>query len=161
MKKFKQLGIIGIGFTGVEILNHTFDFIMYPLVIGLLGPIKGGTVMTVFALGLNYILILGYHKTKQDWFGFEWLALKKQEEAQTLGGKIFRLILHMGHWPAFIFLCWEDPFKAFIFVRGRKAAGFTFDKSDWFWFYLANFIGNLIWILIVVGALEAIKALIF
>lgn len=157
--KVKKISIVGAGLLGTEVVNHAFDFIMYPLAIGFFGPLKGGGIMMVLALSLNYILILGYHKTKQDWFGFEWLALKKEEESKTFLGKILCLILHFGHWPAFLFLCWEDPFKAFIFVRGRKASGFRFSKGDWFWFFLSNFIGNLIWILIISGVIEVIKGL--
>lgn len=159
--KAKKIWTIGIGILGTEMLNNGFDYIMYPLVIGFLGPIRGGIIMTIFALVLNYILILGYHKTKQDWFGFEWLALKREEEANSVSGKILRSLLRGGHWPAFVFLCWLDPFKAFIFVRGRKASGFSFDKTDWFWFFLANLIGNLIWIAMVSGVLELVKRWIF
>jgi hypothetical protein len=155
----KKLGIVAASFTVMEALNHGVDFIVYPLMIGFLGPLKGGVIMTTFWLVTNYLLIAWYHKTKQDWFGFEWLALKKEEEATTLSGKILRGALRIGHWPAFLFLCWEDPFKAFIFVRGRKASGFRFSKGDWGWFFAVNIIGNLIWILIISGAIEFIKRL--
>lgn len=153
----KKVGIIAASFTAVEVLNHVFDFVMYPLVIGFLGAVKGGAIMTILALFLNYMLVLFYNKTKQDWFGFEWLRLQRQEEAKTGSGRILRHVLHFGHWPAYVFLCWEDPFKAFVFIRGRKEVGEKFNRRDWVWFFFSNFLGNLIWILIVVGAIELIK----
>ncbi|MGB3921968.1 MAG: hypothetical protein WBL19_01630 [Minisyncoccia bacterium] len=156
----KKVGIIAVSFTVVEALNFAFDFITYPLAIGYLGATKGGAIMTVLALGLNYGLVVFYNKTNRDWFGFEWLRLQKQEEAKSGPGRILRHILHFGHWPAYVFLSWQDPFKAFVFVRGRKAVGEKFNKADWAWFFGTNLLGNLIWIVIVSGAIELIKRLI-
>ena len=99
----KKAGIIAASFTVVEVLNHAFDFIMYPLVIGFLGPWKGGAIMTILALVMNYGLVVFYNKTNRDWFGFEWLRLQKQEEAKSGSGRILRHILHFGHWPAYVF----------------------------------------------------------
>ena len=112
----KKLGAIGIGFVTVMVVNNLFDYLLYPLVIGLLGPIKGGASMMVLALGLNYALVLVYNRTKQDWFGFEWLRLQQDVKAETFTGRVLRITLRGGRWPAFVFLSWEDPFKAFIFV---------------------------------------------
>ena len=153
----KKLGAIGIGLAGVESLNHFFDFVMYPLIIGLLGSIKGGIIMMVLALGLNYGLVLVYNKTKQDWFGFEWLRL---QETKKTGLPVWQ-ILRMGRWPAFGLLSWWDPFLAFVFIRGRLPAGSKFTAADWKWFFWANFLGNLIWILLVSGAIETIRRLFF
>lgn len=161
LQVWKKLGAIGIGFMTTMVVNDTFDYVMYPLVIGLLGPIKGGAVMIILALGLNYILVVVYNRTKQDWFGFEWLRLQEEKKAETTMGRILRFALKGGRWPAFIFLSWEDPFKAFVFVRGRKTAGFKFTATDWKWFFGANLIGNLIWIVIVSGAIETVKSLFF
>lgn len=161
MKVLKKVGTFGAGIVGTMLVNDTFDYVMYPLVIGLLGPVKGGIVMTFLAIAINYILVLVYNKTKRDWFGFEWLRLQKDTGAKTVAGRVIRFALKKGHWPAFIFLSWEDPFKAFVFIRGRKPAGSRFDKTDWAWFFGANLIGNLIWILMVSGLIEAGKKLFF
>lgn len=157
----KKLGAIGTGFVAVMVVNDSFDYLLYPLVIGLMGPVKGGASMMALALGLNYVLVLVYNKTKADWFGFEWLRLEEKKNAQTVMGQILRSTMRRGRWPAFIFLSWEDPFKAFVFIRGRKPAGFRFTQTDWQWFLGANVIGNLIWILMVSGAIETIKHLFF
>ncbi len=149
----KKLAAIGSGFLAIEAMNQSFDYLLYPAVIYWLGSLKGGVVMTILAVALNYALVLGYNKTKADWFGFEWLQLQESRNAQSLLGRVMRL----GRMPAFVFLSWEDPFKAFVFMRGRQQAGMRFSRVDWKWFVLANLIGNLIWILMVSGALEVLK----
>jgi hypothetical protein len=155
----KKLGTITVGFLTIEVLNHAFDWVAYPLAIGFLGAVKGGILMTVVATLMNYGLVIIYNKTKQDWFGFEWLRLKREEHANTLEGKVLRTALRIGHWPAFAFLSWEDPFKAFVFIRGRKEPGQKFDRTDWLVFLGSNLLGNLIWILMVSGALKVVVAL--
>ena len=161
LQLWKKLAAIGTGFLGTMVLNDSFDYLMYPFMIGLLGPIRGGVIMTVLALGLNYSLVLIYNKTNADWFGFEWLRLQKDTEARTLSGRVLKFALKGGHWPAFLFLSWEDPFKAFVFVRGRLPAGAKFTAADWRLFFEANLLGNLIWITMVSGLLEIIKRVIF
>ncbi|HEY4528510.1 MAG TPA: hypothetical protein VJJ48_01645 [Candidatus Paceibacterota bacterium] len=157
LQMWKKLGAIGTGFMTTMVVNDAFDYLMYPAMIGFLGPVKGGAIMTALALGLNYILVLVYNKTKTDWFGFEWLRLQEDKQSNSFAGKVLRT----GRWPAFIFLSWEDPFKAFVFVRGRLPAGSRFTATDWKWFFGTNLIGNLVWILMVSGAIGAIKSLFF
>lgn len=152
----KKLGVVGTGFLTVEAINQSFDWILFPLVIGFFGPIKGGAVMFVIALTLNFSLILVYNKTKSDWFGFEWLR-NKEAETETRTSKIVRVALRFGRWPGFVLLSWEDPFKAFVFIRGRSSAENGFDRTDWIVFLSANLIGVLIWIIMVSGALELLK----
>ncbi len=156
MKVFnaKKLGAIGVGFLGTAIVNRLFNYLLYPAVIVLLGPLHGGAVMTVVALALNYSLVMVYEQTGQDWFGFEWLRLQKER-----GGRFLRLALKSGHWPVFIFLSCEDPFKAFVFVRGRRPAGERFTQEDWVVFWGSNLIGNVVWILIVSGGVGLFKQL--
>lgn len=157
----KKLGAIGTGFVTTWIVNDSFDYVVYPLVLGLLGPYKGGIIMTAAAFGINYVLVLVYNKTKMDWFGFEWLRLQKDSEAKTFGGRALRFALRGGRWPAFILLSWEDPFKAFVFIRGRMSAGSRFTATDWKWFFGANLVGNVIWILMVSGTIGAVRRLFF
>jgi len=149
----KKLAAIGIGFLTIEASNQAFDYLLYPAVLYWLGSVKGGIVMTSLALIMNYSLVLVYNKTKADWFGFEWWALQESQNTDTLLGRVMRL----GRMPAFVFLSWVDPFKAFVFMRGRQQAGLMFSRTDWKWFIAANLIGNLIWILMVSGALEVLK----
>lgn len=154
---WKKLGVIGTGLLVLEGVNQSFDYLVYPLVIWLLGPVKGGTVMTIAALVLNYGLVLIYNKTKEDWLGFEWLAMQEEKKLDSWVGKVIR----SGRWPAFLLLSWEDPFKGFVFMRGRKQVGWWFSPTDWKWFIVANLIGNLIWILMVSGAIGAVRHMFF
>lgn len=152
---WKKLGAIGIGLLTLEVVNQGFDYVLYPLVIYKLGPIDGGVVMIVLALVLNLSLVVLYNITKQDWLGFEWLALQEDRNVGSLVGKA----ISAGRWPAFVFLSWEDPFKAFVFVRGRKQVGWRFTLTDWQWFLGANLLGNLIWIVMVSGVIETLRYL--
>jgi len=149
----KKLAAIGIGFLTVEVSNQAFDYLLYPAVLYWLGSLRGGLVMTALAVIMNYSLVLVYNKTKADWFGFEWLELQESRNAKSLLGRVIRL----GRIPTFVFLSWVDPFKAFVFMRGRQQAGMRFNRTDWKWFILANLIGNLLWIIMVSGALEVLK----
>lgn len=150
---FKKLGAVGAGFVGTQIINDAFDYLLYPIVIGFLGSVRGGVIMTILAIVLNYIMVIIYNRTKTDWLGLEWLRLKRDEKSDSFLGRVIRA----GWWPAFVLLSWEDPFKAFVFVRGRMPAGSRFKTTDWLWFFGANFVGNLIWILMLSGAFEILK----
>lgn len=150
----KKLGAIGIGFLGTAVVNRLFNYLLYPAVIVLLGPLHGGAVMTVAALVLNYLLVVAYDQTNQDWFGFEWLRLQRER-----GNRFLRVALKGGYWPVFIVLSCEDPFKAFVFVRGRRPTGGKFTHKDWVAFGESNLIGNLFWVLVVSGGVGLFKQL--
>ncbi|MFZ2484386.1 MAG: hypothetical protein WAX80_02670 [Minisyncoccia bacterium] len=155
----KKLGALGAVVTVIEGSNQLFDYVLYPTVILWLGTIKGGIAMTVLALVMNYIIVVWYNRTQHDWFGLEWLRLQETIEAQTFFGKILRKLLYIGRWPAYIGISIYDPAYGFIFLRGRKSEGINLNRADWFWFIVSNLIGNLVWILIISGAIETIKHL--
>mgnify|MGYP003393258222 CR=1 FL=1 len=152
---WKRLGVIGTGLITLEVFNQTFDYVLYPLAIGFLGLVKGGVVMTVASLILNYSLVLVYNKTKQDWLGFEWLALQEDKKANSLLGRVIR----GGRWPAFILLSLEDPFKAFVFMRGRKQDGWRFSATYWRWFFFVNLVWYLVWAVMVSGVIEIFRVM--
>lgn len=157
----KKLGAIGTGFMTLSIVNDAFDYIAYPLTIGLMGPIKGGVLMAVAALLLNYCLVLIYNRTKQDWLGLEWLRMQEQTEATTGRGRLLRFLLRRMRWLFIAFLSWEDPFKAFVYLRGRIPIGVKFTAADWRLLFGVNLLGNLIWVVLVSGAIEVVKRVIF
>jgi len=159
LKSVKRIGTFGAIVTIIEGSNQIFDYILYPAVILWLGTVNGGVVMTILALIANYIIVVWYNRTKHDWFGLEWLHLQETIEAHTLWGKLLRLFLRLGHWPAYVGISIYDPAYGFIFLRGRKSTGFNLTTIDWWWFLVSNLIGNLVWILIVSGAIEVIKLL--
>lgn len=153
----KRLGVFGAVVTLIEAQGHLFDYIAYPAAILWLGVIKGGMLMTVISFLLSYVIIIWYNKTKQDWFGIEWLRLRSIVESKTLSGRMLSFILRLGKWPAYIAITVYDPAYGFIFLRGRQSVGFTLTKADWAWFVVTELIGNLVWILFVSGAIELIR----
>lgn len=148
----QKLAASGSWVLSVEILNWIFDYPLYAYVIFALGPVKGGVLMTVMALILNFGLVRAYAKSKYDWYGFEWLRLQEDKSGKGFIGKLLR----MGKVPAFVFLSWRDPFKAYIFARGKNGLA---SKTDWVWFLGANILGNLIWIGMLSVGFEIIKNL--
>ena len=130
---------------------------LYPAVIVWLGAVSGGIAMTILALLVNYLVVIWYNSTKHDWFGLEWLHLQEIIKAQTFVGKFLRLFVRLGHWPAYFAISVYDPAYGFIFLRGRRSAGFSLTAVDWSWFIVSNLIGNFIWILVILGVIETIK----
>ena len=153
----KKVGAFGAAVTIIEGTNQIFDYILYPAGILWLGPVYGGIVMTTLAMVANYVVIIWYNRTKQDWFGLEWLRLQETIESQSFLGKLLRWFIHLGRWPAFLGISIYDPAYGFIFLRGRKSTGLNLTTVDWWWFVISNLIGNLVWILIITGAIEGIK----
>ena len=151
----KKLAASGSRALGVEVLNHAFDYMLYPLVVLLLGTLRGGVAMTILAVLLNYRLVQIYSKSQYDWYGFEWMKVKAAEQGTGWAGTFLR----MGMVPAFVFLSWEDPFKAFILVRGKKGVGCKFGRLDWITFLGANILGNLIWTGMLGSVIEGLKHL--
>ena len=152
----KKLAAIGIGFLTLTLITDSIDYVVYPLAVGLLGPLKGGSMMTGFWLVANYFLVWGYNKTERDWFGFEWLRVQQETESTTRWGKFLRFLLRRARWLFVAVLSWEDPFKAFVFVRGRMPAKHRFTAGYWRLFVGLNLLGNLIWIALISGVLEII-----
>lgn len=157
LQLWKRLTAIGSGHLAIASVNYGFDFLLYPFVIYLLGAIRGGAVMIALALLLNYSLVLFYSRTESDWLGLEWLRLQKDTEAQNFLGRVLRFALKRGDWLAFLLLSRQDPFKAFVFKRGRVSLENGFSRKDWQVFITANLIGNLFWILVVSGSIEVVK----
>jgi hypothetical protein len=153
----KRLGAFGTAVAVIETQNHFFDYILYPATIVWLGAVKGGILMTVAALAMNYLIVVWYNKTRQDWFGLEWLRFREKSEAQTITGGILRLLLMLGKWPSYVLISIYDPAYGFIFLRGRESRGWSISRTDWVWFVISNLIGNLAWILVLTGVIEGVR----
>ena len=158
---WKRLAAIGAGLVTLSVVTNLIDYVAYPLMVAFLGPFKGGGVMTVFWLITNYFLIRLYNRTSQDWFGFEWLRLQEDLVSNTRWNRFLRYLLRHWRWLFVALLSWQDPMKAFVFVKGRRPAGTPFTASDWRVFLGLNLAGNLVWILALSGLFEIVKQAIF
>lgn len=155
----KKLAAFGSAFLALKVVNDTFDWVLYPLAIYWLGAYAGGALMIVLAFFLNYFLVLVYNRTQGDWLLLEWLGLQRDAEAKTWWGRLLRFWLRHASWVVVSYMSWGDPFKAFVYLRGRMPAGSRFTAADWRLLFGVNLLGNLIHIALVMGLLEAIKRL--
>ncbi len=142
-KLSKKLGALGAGILGTEIVNHAIDYALYPGAIATLGVIRGGLLMFLVILVVNYLHIQIYRLVDVGDY------IKRIDEmrggVQTSSwGKFLKFCLNAGYWPTFLGLCFEDPAKAFVFVRGGKLRKW-FNRADWGWFISANLIGGSFW----------------
>ena len=153
----KRLGVFGTVIAMIEGMNHFFDYILSPVLILLLGKLKGGAIFFVLAFLTNYLVIVWYKRTTTDWFGLEWLRLQEATGSKGLGGRIIKRVLRLARPLAYIGLCIYDPIYGFIYMRGRQS-GSRFNSLDWAWFVLSNLIGILIWIGLVSSGVELIKS---
>lgn len=153
----KNLVASGIGILGVELANHWFDIILYGLAIGYFGMLWGGGLMTLLSLPLNWMNIRIYRKLGASQL-FEWMDAQVDGETPTAIGRVLRFFESLGYWPTVIFLCWEDPSKAFVFVR--RGVNPSFNAMDWRVFLWTNFVGNLIHTISIGGLIAFIRALV-
>jgi len=151
--------IVSIGFLTHGVTGFMYDYLLYPFTIGIFGAFAGGTIMTIASLIINYALVLLYRKTKEDWFGFEALRLKRAEEGGE--SKLLRFFLRFGYYPAFVGLSVYDPFLAFVYIQGRENPSHTFTIQDWKVFIVSNLICGLIWTSLVSGALYTLRLAFF
>ncbi|MEK7194129.1 MAG: hypothetical protein AAB660_00375 [Patescibacteria group bacterium] len=154
----KRLGAIGTGIALLEGINQFFDYVLSPALIALWGSLYGGAVFFVLAFVTNYVIVLWYKKTSEDWFRLEWLRLQESAQSTSMVGKIIRLILRTTRPLAYVGLCIYDPIYGFIYMRGRKS-GSKFTGVDLFWFVASNIIGILVWIGFVSAGIEGFKRL--
>ncbi len=143
---WKKITTISVGHAGAEALNHIFDVLLYPVTIWFLGPFWSFLVLVPLSLLWDYGVILIYNQTSHDWWGFE--ALRRKAKSPILIGLLF------------VFFSWWDPPRAFALVRGRHLNRKKFDRNDWKWFFSANLIGNVMWIVMLTGIFEIIRNII-
>lgn len=139
----------------MELENHFFDMILYPAVLIWLGIWKGMLVLTLLSLILNYVFAHAYRLLGvNDVIN----SLHVVATKPTWAGKITRFALNSGYLPTVIFLCWEDPTKAFIYVR--KGVNKHFTKKDWYAFAWTHVLANVIHTFLVGSAIEIVRAVI-
>lgn len=156
MKKGYKWKVIGIGFFANTTINFIFDYILYPTALIYFGTILGGVIMTIASVVSNFCLILLYSAHDVDWFGFEEVRLKKDEEK---GSKFIKWIFKLGHWPTYIALSFYDPFLGFVYAKGKRKSYKHFNTKDWGIFLISHLIGNGGWILLLSGVIKIGKLL--
>lgn len=139
----KKHATVGATIFATETINHLFDFLLFPLLLIWFGTILGWAIVTLFAIILNYQFIFLYKKVGLH-EAVQWIHDKKAKKAENVFDKFVKYLFHLGHIPTFIFLSWEDPSKAFFYIRGHKL-GQSFSLHDWITLFVSNAVGTLIW----------------
>lgn len=155
---WKRVTTIGIGHMTYEAFSWVFDFVLYPAVFLMLGPKQALLVMIPLSLGWDYWMVSLYNHTTADWLGFEFLYRMRKKVGTTLWAKTVRSVAGLANFLLLPFFVWWDPPRAFLLVRGRRA-GNSFTPADWAWFFGINLVGNLIWILMLIGISDALSCI--
>ncbi len=155
LKKLASLLTLAGGIVVMEIGNHFFDMILYPAVLIWLGILKGMVLLTFLSIIFNYLSVHAYRILGINGVMDSLYVLAAKS---TLSGKITKFILRSGYWPTVVFLSWEDPTKAFIYVRRGVSKHFT--QKDWFTFAWIHFLANVLHTLLVGGAIVGVRAVI-
>lgn len=150
-------------------IDWSFDNLLYPTVLLLLGPLMGGVIMTVLAALACYVILAYYIQSKEDWLGVDVIeTIKEQggkwvERLYSKQGYRWKIVHLLAFVPAKIFLLvlwllkkndvvafitlsiYTDGFRATAFLRhGRKG---PLTRRDWAIFWSSIVISNLWWTL--------------
>lgn len=161
----ERIAIIGLGYTFGNIFDYVFNYAIYIPVVAMLGPVKGGIVMAILSVFVNYLFIKFYDWSKKDWFGIE-VAKEAAEygpawirnlSVKSAVGKIiwwpFSKIIILIFWAirrggvvAFLALSmYTDPFVTTVYFRKKSFSGLK--KRDWMIFFGSLLVGDIYWTL--------------
>ncbi len=161
----ERIAIIGLGHTFGYIFDYGFNYAIYIPIVAVYGPIKGGVIMAILSVPVNYLFIKFYDWSKKDWFGIE--AAKEAAEfgpawirklsVKSTFGKVLwwpfsRMILIIlwaikkGGVVAFFALSmYTDPFVTTVYFRKESFGGLK--KRDWMIFFGSLLAGDIYWTL--------------
>lgn len=156
LKKF-NLKLLVIGHAIFQILDHAFDFVLYPFIIFTLGPWYGGVLMMVLSALICLFIAFVYDKMENDWLGIETIKelvenfFKEEEEIarkswRKTGKKLLSWIFHKNKAGQFIFLSLHfDPLITTIYMRPGYHLYNGFSKRDWKIFWGSAIVSNAYW----------------
>ena len=149
-----------------------FDNILYVAAIAIWGPVFGGGVMTVIAMGITFCFMLFYERGRTDWLGvnaveeirrdgFRWVRTLESSEYRSriirhlvqiivfIPRQLSRLVLFLlrqGDVVAFLVLSIQtDPFITTAFLRHGRFDGLR--RRDWIIFAASGLLSNFYWTL--------------
>jgi hypothetical protein len=148
-----------VGVSVFKISDYLFDYGLYPFAVANLGPIWGGSLMTLLSLTVCVAWIRVYDRLKRDWLGIE---TAKALRAYA-GPSRWRLWLArlMGRSDAIAFVVLSvrfDPFITTAYLRRGAYGGLT--PRDWRVFLGSVLLSNATWTLACFGGIEGFRRLI-
>lgn len=163
----KDAPIFAMGVAIRWIVNHWFDYLLYPVVLAWLGSVNGGLALIVLGGVVNILLIRAYDWSKTDWFLIEKI---KNVGEQTEGGDIEGvprwfawLLRHTRKRPTLMFfvLCIDDPITVTLYFRQGSYQFNGMSRKDWYIFLAANVVSNLYWIVGWTAVIEIVRLFFF
>src|SRR3989344_4427287 len=158
---FTSLARVGLGITLYGIFNWVFNYPIYMMVVGYLGLVNGGLVMTLFSFIQCLIFLVIFDKMSIDWVGVTYLDdLRLKEDKKWFEKILVWAIRKEGRLAVVSFVIYSifvDPFVVTVHYRHRQFEGVT--KRDLLILTFSVFIANLYWTLrtgILVAALQAV-----
>lgn len=159
----ERIATLALGHSVFYTTEQIFNYGIYIPVVGFLGVIYGGSIMTALSFLVCYGTLKFYDWSKVDWlglevvrgvrdFGPEWI---KKLQAKSLIGKVLwwpfsKIILFVlwslkkGGFIAFFALSiYTDPFTTTVYFR--KGSFNSLAKKDWLIFVTSVLIGNIYW----------------
>lgn len=149
------------------VVNHWFDYLLYPIVLAWLGTLYGGIALILLAGVINIGLIRAYDWSKTDWFLIEKIkSLIEQNEQGSVEGMsrwFAWLLRHTRQRPVLVFfvLCIDDPITVTLYFREGSYQFNGMNRKDWWIFLAANVVSNLYWIFGWVAIIEVFRWIFF
>jgi hypothetical protein len=145
-KILNNLSTLSAGLIMRWVINHGFDYILYPVVLVWLGNTIGGTVLTILATIINIYLIKAYDWSKTDWFLIEKLKLTIENNTYTGWKHKLLNLFKQNRITVFFILCLDDPITVTLYFRKGSYKYNGMSLHDWKVFILANIVSNFYWI---------------
>lgn len=138
------------GATTFTVINYSFDFILYPLVLYKAGITAGFFIMMFLSFLFCWGYFIIYDYLKRDFLGIEFSKLKMKniiDDDSSVGLKLLLVrILKRSRAILFVFLSiYFDPFVAVAFERKGNFKYNGLSARDWRLFVLSLFISNGFW----------------
>ena len=138
--------ILAVELTANKLIDWSFNYLLYPGIIYLLGIWRSDLIMTFLSFLLCILCIWFYDWSKKDWLGIETIKALKDYEGGHSAGRMTSWFLRRSEPVAFLFLTfWYDPLITMAYMRRGAYNGMG--AHDWHIFLISLFLGNGYWIL--------------
>ncbi len=154
----ERLFELALGHTGNLLINHSFDYLLYPFVIFKLGVLYGGSLMAVLSLVSCLLTLWFYDWAKRDWLGIEAVKMLRTYDGDSKIRRFVSRLLQRGDWIACVLLSMKfDPFITTAYMRRGQFNGMT--ARDWKIFFASWVIANAYWIFVCYCGLSGLRKL--
>ncbi len=155
----RRMGIILVGLTVNGMVDHVFDNILYPYVMGTQGFLMGAHIM-FWASILACLLTLKFY----DWSGTDWIGIETLKETRELENSkanvfIAKFFKRSQLAQLIILSLAKDPFIVTIFLREGAHKYGVMNRKDWRNFYLSALIGNVFWATVCWSGIRVLKTM--